>query len=186
MSETEEVPERQFGWWDMFVHPDEDPRSDGGFKGERDTLVGYLEDQRLTLQLKCAGLDAEQLARRSVPPSNLSLLGLVRHISETERAWFRKVMAGQDLGGIYLTDDEPNKDFEGAVADPAVVQEAWDNWRAEVDFAQKFVADAADLDVTGEDGSELREILVHVLEEYARHNGHADLIRERIDGRVGQ
>ena len=79
-------PARRFGWWDMFLHPDDDPRTDGGFDGERATLVGYLRDQRLTLELKCSGLDADAMARRSVPPSNMSLLGLVRHMAEVERA----------------------------------------------------------------------------------------------------
>ena len=93
---SEDLPARRFGWSDMFVHPDDDPRTDGGFKGERATLVGFLRDQRLTLELKCSGLDAADLARRSVEPSNLSLLGLVRHMAEVERAWFRRRLAGQD------------------------------------------------------------------------------------------
>src|SRR5882762_399362 len=81
---------RHFAWWDMFAHPDDDPRADGGFENnERAMLVGYLHDRRLTLELKCAGLDAAGMAQRSVPPSNLSLLGLVRHLAETERVWFR-------------------------------------------------------------------------------------------------
>jgi hypothetical protein len=93
--------ERRFGWSDMFIHPDEDPRADGGFKGERATLAGFLRDQRLTLELKCAGLDAGGMARRSVPPSNLSLLGLVRHMSEVERSWFRRRLAGLDAPPLY-------------------------------------------------------------------------------------
>ena len=101
---SEDLPARRFGWWDMFVHPDDDPRTDGGFKGERATLVGFLRDQRLTLELKCSGLDAADLSRRLV----------------------------------------------------------------------------------GTEGHSLREVLVHMIEEYARHNGHADFLRERIDGRVGQ
>jgi uncharacterized damage-inducible protein DinB len=179
----QDLPARQFGWWDMFVHPDEDPRTDGGFKGERATLVGFLRDQRLTLELKCAGLDPEAMARRSVPPSTLSLLGLVRHLAEVERTWFRRRLAGQDAPKRYGDGDA---DFDGAVADPEVVAEAWAAWRSEVAFAERFVAEAPDLDLTGPDGTALREVLVHMIEEYARHNGHADLLRERIDGRVGQ
>ena len=95
------LPDRQFGWSDMFVRPDEDPRTDGGFKGELATLVGFLRDQRLTLELKCAGLDADGMARRSVPPSNLSLLGLVRHMAEVERGWFRRRLAGHDAPPLY-------------------------------------------------------------------------------------
>src|SRR5437588_669455 len=103
---SDEEPTRRFGWWDMFVHPDDDPRTDGGFNG----------------------------------------------------------------GG----------------PDPVVVAEAWDAWRAEIAFADRYVAEATDLDVDGQAGDVLREVLVHMIEEYARHNGHADFLRERIDGRVGQ
>jgi uncharacterized damage-inducible protein DinB len=182
-ADDQDLPDRQFGWSDMFVHPDEDPRTDGGFKGERATLAGFLSDQRLTLELKCAGLDAEAMARRSVPPSTLSLLGLVRHMAEVERGWFRRRLAGQDAPKRYGDGDA---DFDGAVPDPEVVAEAWAAWRAEVAFAERFVAEAPNLDLTGPDGTVLREVLVHMIEEYARHNGHADLLRERIDGRVGQ
>jgi uncharacterized damage-inducible protein DinB len=189
-----ELPERQFGWWDMFVHPDEDPREQGGrFIGERATLARYLRDYRLTLEMKCAGLDAEAMARRSVPPSNLSLLGLVRHLAGTEQAWFRIVLAGQDVPRLYRSETDPNGDFNGAVADPAVVAEAWDTWRSEVAFAEKFVDEAPDLDICGhfDNGHDsgdmaLRSVMVHMIEEYARHMGHADFLRERIDGRVGQ
>ncbi|MET7534389.1 DinB family protein [Streptomyces goshikiensis] len=173
----------------MFVRPEEDTRTDGGFRGERATLVGYLRDQRLTLELKCAGLDAEALARRSVEPSDLSLLGLVRHLAGVEQKWFRGVMAGQEIRRHYRTPEAPDGEFTGAVADPAVVAEAWAVWRAEIAFAERLVAEAPDLDVEGDvDGERmaLREVLVHMIEEYARHNGHADFLRERIDGRVGQ
>ncbi|HYJ72824.1 MAG TPA: DinB family protein [Actinomycetota bacterium] len=190
---SEDLPARRFGWWDMFVHPDDDPRTDGGFKGERATLVGFLRDQRLTLELKCSGLDAADLARRSVEPSNLSLLGLVRHMADVERAWFRRRLAGQDAPPH---DAGPDADFEGAVPDPEVVAQAWANWRGEVAFAERFVADAPSLDITGDDplnqhGSgggtmSLREALLGTIEEYARHLGHADFLRERIDGRLGQ
>jgi uncharacterized damage-inducible protein DinB len=188
------LPEREFGWWDMFVHPDDDPREQGGqFAGERATLARYLRDYRLTLELKCAGLDTEAMARRSVPPSNLSLLGLVRHLAGCEQAWFRIVLAGQDVPRLYRSEADPNADFTGAVADPAVVAEGWDTWRSEVAFAEKFVEEAPDLDVCGhfDNGHDsgdmtLRTVMVHMIEEYARHMGHADFLRERIDGRVGQ
>jgi len=173
----------------MFVGPDNDPREGGPALGdERATLVELLRCQRLTLELKCAGLDAAGLARRSVEPSTLSLLGLVRHMAEVERSWFRRVLAGQDAPPHFYSDTDG--DFDGAVPDPEVVAEAWDTWRAEAAFTDRFVAEAPDLDVTGNDPWQgpvsLREVLVHMVEEYARHNGHADLLRERIDGRVGQ
>lgn len=183
-----ETPERTFGWWDMWASPENDPREAGGpYSGERDTLVRYLRDRRLTFEMKCAGLDAEGLARRSVPPSNMSLLGLVRHLAAVEQYWFRKVMAGEEVTRHYTSSAVA---FEEASADPAVVTDAWATWRAEVDFAERFVAAAPDMDLPGDAGEgetiELREILIHMIEEYARHNGHADLIRERIDGRIGQ
>ena len=175
---------------DRFVDPQADPREGGPILGdERATLAEYLRAQRLTLQIKCEGLDAEQLARRAVEPSTLSLLGLLRHMAEVERKWFRQRFAGQDVPNRYQSELEPDADFDGAVADQAVVDEAWAAWREEVAFAERFVRDK-DLDLVGRDGAgepiSLRELLVHMIEEYARHNGHADLIRERIDGRIGQ
>lgn len=184
------LPERKSGWGDRFVGPEADPRGDGGFEGERATLVGYLRNQRLTLELKCADLDAEALARRSVPPSNLSLLGLVRHLAGVEQYWFRQVLAGEPPSPRhYRAGDDPDGDFNDAVADPDAVADAWRTWRGEVAFAERFVAAAPDLAVAGRHDGEpiaLREVLVHLVEEYARHNGHADLLRERIDGRIGE
>ena len=183
-------PDRKFGWSDMFVAPEDDPRSDApAGSDERSVLTGYLRDRRLTLELKCAGLDEAAMACRSVPPSNLSLLGLVRHLAETERSWFRRTLAGQDAYRLYRSRERPNADFDDAVPDPAVVARAWAAWRAEIAFAEDFVARAPDLGITGDHGEgpvTLREVIVHMIEEYARHNGHADFLRERIDGRVGQ
>jgi|CZLB01.1.fsa_nt_gi uncharacterized damage-inducible protein DinB len=181
---------RSFGWSDMFVRPEDDPRTDGGFDGEQATLTGYLRDYRLTIELKCSGLDAAGMARRSVEPSNLSLLGLVRHLADVERHWFRRVLDGQDAPWLYRRDDDQNAAFNEAVADPAAVASAWAAWREEVGFAERFVEKAPNLEVAGSYGNgkviSLREVLVHMIEEYARHAGHADLLRERIDGRVGQ
>jgi hypothetical protein len=176
---------------------DDDPREHGPRLGdERVTLAGSLRRQRLTLEIKCSGLDAEAMARRSVEPSTMSLLGLVRHLAEMERVTFRVMMAGQDAPRLFCSETDRDGDFDGAVPDPQVVAEAWDAWRAEVDFATRFVAEAPSLDITGDDplnqhGSgggqmSLREVLVGMIEEYARHMGHADLLRERIDGRLGQ
>lgn len=176
----------------MWVGREEDPRfaTDSPLEGERATLLDYLRSYRLTLEMKCAGLEPEQLARRSVQPSMMSLLGLIRHMADVERNWFRRVMAQTDAAPLYWSEDVPDADWLGAVANPAVVDEAWQNWRAEVAFAEKFVAESVDLDTKGitRDGTDiaLREVLVHMIEEYARHCGHADLLRERVDGRVGQ
>ncbi len=175
----------------------DDPRENGPRLGdERATLAESLRRQRLTLEIKCSGLDAQAMARRSVEPSTMSLLGLVRHLAEMERATFRVLMAGQDVPRLFCSDTDRDGDFDGAVADPRVVAEAWAAWRAEVDFATRFVAQAPSLDITGDDplnqhGSgggqmSLREALAGMIEEYARHMGHADLLRERIDGRIGQ
>jgi hypothetical protein len=176
---------------------DDDPREHGPTLGdERTTLAESLRCQRLTLEMKCAGLDAEAMARRSVEPSTMSLLGMVRHLAEVERATFRVLMAGQDAPRLYTSETDRDGDFDGAVADPDVVAEAWRTWRAEVDFSTRFVAEAPSLDITADDplnqhgsggGSlSLRDILVGMIEEYARHMGHVDLLRERIDGRIGQ
>ncbi len=175
---------------DVFLEADSDPREGGPRLGdERTTLTEFLRCQRLTLQLKCDGLDAGQLARRAVEPSTMSLLGLVRHMAEVERRWFRYRFARLDVPRRYQTEADPDGDFNGAVADPAVVAEAWAAWQDEVAFAEQFTADH-DLDFEGlaapGEPISLRELLVHMVEEYARHNGHADLLRERIDGRVGQ
>jgi uncharacterized damage-inducible protein DinB len=175
-----------FAWSNMFVTPEEDPRTDGGFIGERQTLIGYLRDQRLTLELKCADLDAAQLAARSVPPSKMSLLGLVRHLADVEQSWFRLNMAGFQVPTHYRTEDNRDGAFDGAVDDPAVVEEAFKTWRMEIAFAEDYVDTIDDLGYTGAEGVPLREILIHMIEEYARHNGHADFLRERIDGRIGQ
>jgi hypothetical protein len=182
---------------DMFIDLDDDPRENGPRLGdERTTLVEALRGLRITLEMKCSGLDAEALARRSVEPSTLSLLGLVRHLAEIERLTFRAMMAGEDAPRLYTSATDRDGDFDGAVANPQVVAEAWEAWRAEVAFSEQFVAGAPSLDITGDDplnqhGSgggamSLREVLVGMIGEYARHLGQADLLRERIDGRLGQ
>ena len=157
---------------------------------ERETLLGFLRFQRATLEWKCSGLDAEQLARRTIDSSTMSLLGLVRHLADVERGWFRQFMAGLDVQRRYRTAEDFDADFNGAVADDAVVEEAWRHWREEVAFADHFITSAPSLDVTGSNerhgALSLRWLLAHMIEEYARHNGHADLLRERIDGAVGE
>ena len=176
---------------DMWVDPADDPRgNDSAGSSEREVLVDYLRHFRLTFEMKCEDLDAEQMARRSVEPSNMSLLGLLRHLAAVEHTWFRITMAGEPLPRLWGKDDDRDADFNGAVADDDVVAEAWRSWREEVAYAEAFVDRAESLDLmsthTTRDPISLRELLVHLIEEYARHCGHADLIRERIDGRTGQ
>ena len=135
------------------------------------------------------GLDAEQLAPRSVPPSTMSLLGLVRHLAAVERHWFRRFIEGHWTAPAVQVARGPRRDFNGAVADPAVVAEAWDAWRREVAHAREVYERVRRPRHAGRSGgrqSELREIVVHMIEEYARHCGHADLLRECMDGRTGQ
>ncbi len=176
---------------DMWVDPDDDPRDTGvELADERATLIEYLRAYRLTLEMKCADLDPQQMASRSVPPSDMSLLGLIRHMADVERGWFRRVMAGEDAPPLFRSDQARSNTWNGAVADPVVVDEAWRAWRAEVANSEHFLLEARDLGLRGTspDGRslQLREVMVHMIEEYARHCGHADLLRERIDGRVGQ
>jgi uncharacterized damage-inducible protein DinB len=175
----------------MWIDPADDPREDGAILAdERSTLVAYLRRYRQTLEMKCADLDAGQLATRSVPPSTMSLLGIVRHMAEVEQSWFRRTMAGQEVARLYSTAEDPDADWDGAIADADQVRDAFSAWAAEIAFAVRFVDEAPDLGLVAASdrhpGMQLREVLVHMIEEYARHCGHADLLRERIDGRIGQ
>ena len=158
-------------------------------RGEEAVLREYLAHFRGTFERQCEGLDAEQLATRSVPPSSLSLLGLLRHLAAVEYSWWRRVMdRNLELPKMWGKDEHRDADFDGAVADDAVVAEAWAAWRAEVAYGEEFQA-SHPMDYLGQhdDGDlEMREVVVHLIEEYARHCGHADLLRECIDGRTGQ
>ena len=156
--------------------------------GERAALEGWLEYHRSTLLAKCQGLTGEQLAERAVPPSSLSLLGLVRHMTDVERAWFRIRSAGEPgLGLRYSTGEFPDGDFDfagpsGAEADLAAYREECELARAAMvgrplDGTFFHERDQVTID--------LRWVYLHMIEEYARHNGHADLLRERIDGVTG-
>ena len=170
--------------------PEIDRRHEPYVADERTMLQGWLDLHRDTLQHKCAGLTAEQLRTPSVEPSGLTLLGLVRHLADVERWWFRHRAAGLDLPDLYDYSTDPDADLNDiADADPAA---AFATLRAEIEAADRAVADLP-LDHTFRhrlpDGStgeiSLRWVYVHVIEEYARHNGHADLIRERVDGVTG-
>ena len=171
---------------DMWVDPDDDPRESDGVSpdGELATLQDYLANYRLTLLMKCEGLDAEQMARRSVPPSTMSLLGLLRHLVEVERDWHNWIGDDAPLPKLYGKRDA---DFDGAVAEQAEVDAAYANLAREQAATDSALARHPDLgERVGKDGIAIRELMVHRIEEYARHCGHADLLRECIDGRVGQ
>jgi uncharacterized damage-inducible protein DinB len=158
---------------------------------EREAAESLLEHHRATLLWKCAGLTGEQLARRAVPPSGMSLLGLVRHMTEVERHWFRKNVAGEQLGPLYWTDASPDGDFDDV--DPATAEADFAAYVGEVDAARTVQA-AHDFDDTflwhRADGTDetvdVRALVLHLVEEYARHNGHADLLREVVDGHTGE
>ncbi len=172
---------------------DHDPRVGGDPVGELATYREYLDYFRTTLELKCAGLTGEQLATRSVPPSTLSLLGLVRHMAKVEHSWFQRVLGGQlHLVRLYRPEDDHDFDFNGATAEDAVVQDAFTRWREQMSAADAWFDgfDEAGLgdvvNVRGNETSSIRDVLVHMVEEYARHCGHADLLRECLDGRTGQ
>jgi uncharacterized damage-inducible protein DinB len=171
---------------DMWVDPADDPRTTGAVSpdGELATLQDYLTSYRITLLLKCEGLDAEQLARRSVPPSTMSLLGLLRHLAEAERDWRNWITEDQPLPKLY---GARNADFDGAVADQILVDAAYAALAEEQAATDAALARHPDLsERLGRDRIAVREIMIHRIEEYARHCGHADLLRECIDGRVGQ
>jgi uncharacterized damage-inducible protein DinB len=156
---------------------------------ERPMLESWLNYHRDTLAVKCDGLSAEQLRTRAVPPSTLSLLGLVRHMAEVERSWFQRTIAGRDAPPLYYTEEDRDGDFDNV--DNADPDEAFAAWRAECEGARAVLAGVRSLDESGAkerhgETVTMRWILVHMIEEYARHNGHADLLRQRIDGTVGE
>ena len=149
-------------------------------------LRAYLDFHRETLAAKCAGLSDDDLRRRTTP-SSLSLLSLVRHMAEVERAWFRRVIDGQDVPLVWSPDGDFQVAYDTTGAD---VAEAFAAWQAEIAHGRRIEAATASLDVVGVDrrsGDQytLRRVMVHLIQEYARHNGHADLIREGIDGVTG-
>jgi uncharacterized damage-inducible protein DinB len=151
-------------------------------------LRGFLDFHRATLAMKCDGLSDEQLREKSMPPSTLSLLGLVRHMAEVERAWFRRAINGEtDLPLVWSNQGDFQVAYDASASSRF---EAFDAWQAEVEHSRRIEGEAESLDVIGhqprwgEDVS-LRMVMVHVLLEYARHNGHADFLREGVDGTVG-
>jgi uncharacterized damage-inducible protein DinB len=158
---------------------------------ERVAMESLLDYHRATLLWKCGGLTGAQLAARPVPTSTMSLLGLVRHLADVERSWFRRRIAGEAIDPLYWSDASPDGDFDDI--DPAGAEADFATYAAEVEAARAVLA-ARDYDDTfvrrQSDGTEetidIRTLVLHMIEEYARHNGHADLLREAIDGATGE
>ncbi|MFF7247043.1 DinB family protein [Embleya sp. NPDC008237] len=154
---------------------------------EREMIRSFLDYHRATLAMKCDGLSDEDLRRQSMPPSTLSLLGLVRHMAEVERNWFRRVINGEDIPLVW----SDQGDFQVAYdASRSTRAEAFAAWEAEVEHSRRIEAAAESLDVIGRNAKwdqdvSLRLVMFHLIHEYARHNGHADFLREGIDGTVG-
>jgi uncharacterized damage-inducible protein DinB len=155
--------------------------------GEREMLRTFLDYHRATLAMKCDGLSDDDLRRQSMPPSTLSLLGLVRHMAEVERTWFRRVINGEDIPLVWSDEGDYQVAYDASASSRA---EAFGAWQREVEHSRRIEDAAESLDVTGyqarwgEDVS-LRLVMLHLIHEYARHNGHADFLREGIDGTVG-
>lgn len=158
--------------------------------GELANYREYLSHFRSTLERKCAGLSPSQLASRSVPPSSLSLLGMVRHLARVEHFWFQRALVEADGERIY---DDGDAGFAQVEPTEEAVAEAWTAWRAQVAIADAWLDACTDDDLgrtvtfrNGTESTSVRDILVHLVEEYARHCGHADLLRECIDGTTGE
>jgi uncharacterized damage-inducible protein DinB len=164
-----------------YVLPDEP------FTGvERPMLDGFLDRYRASFLNRCSGLTAEQLAERPVPPSNLSLIGIARHLTDVELTYFRRRWGGQEIDSYYASQDRPDADFEDA--SPATAERDLQRLAAEQDAARQAVAGMAleEIFVNPRWGEmSLRWALIHMIGEYAGHTGQADLIRERIDGKAG-
>ncbi|MDF3287954.1 DinB family protein [Streptomyces silvisoli] len=155
--------------------------------GEREMLRAFLDFHRATLAMKCDGLTDEELRRQSMPPSTLSLLGLVRHMAEVERTWFRRVINGEDIPLVWSDEDDYQVAFDTSASTRSG---AFAAWQAEVEHSRRIEREAESLDVIGHQARwgkdvSLRLVMMHLIHDYARHNGHADFLREGIDGTVG-
>ena len=178
----------------MWTADGQDPRTYGNPEGEKATYEEYLRNYRLTLGMKCDGLSPEQLATRSVPPSTMSLLGLVRHMAAVEHSWFQRVAQATGEDRLYRSEEDRDLDFNGAVGTQECVDDALATWRREIAKAEEWFDAVPEEDlgrempIAGRDGEtvSVRDLVVHMIEEYARHCGHADLLRECVDGRTGQ
>jgi uncharacterized damage-inducible protein DinB len=157
------------------------------FAPERDMLRAFLDYQRATLAMKCDGLAADELRAASMPPSTLSLLALVRHMAEVERTWFRRAFEDSDAPMVWSGEVDFQAAFDNTGSSP---EQAFKAWESEVEHSRRIERAAQSLDVAGyqprwDEEVSLRMVMIHVLLEYGRHNGHADLLREAIDGTVG-
>ncbi|WP_219844064.1 DinB family protein [Arthrobacter sp. MYb227] len=174
----------------MYARDEVDPRTNPPPCGsERETLLGFLTYQRQTFAAKCAGLTDAQLATRSVPPSAMSLLGLLRHLSDVERFWVRIHLLGQSKKQLYWHADGNDTDFEFPYNQTELVPKSWRVWHKETAFSDAALSQEsmeATVHITGHGEVSVRWILTHLIEEYSRHNGHADLLRECLDGVVGE
>lgn len=181
------------GYDGLWLPPEQDPRpSTAALRGEKACLLGYLDHYRATLRLKCTGLTAAQLGKKAIPPSNLSLLGLVRHLARVEHSWARRVIEAHTELARHFDDAEDGIDLDAGFnwsgeASDSLVSDAFTLWHHEIIHAQDLLerTDFDRLVLRGDEQIEVRDIVVHLIEEYARHCGHADLIRECIDGRAG-
>ena len=164
--------------------PEDPPVAD-----ERATLIGFVDYFRTVLIRKAEGLTDEQARLTACPPSDMTILGLVRHMAEVERNWFQQSLPGGDVGPLYYGPAHPDGDEDGDFHPPpgATLADALDTFRAEVEAADRTIAETALEDMERREPARynLRWILVHMIEEYARHCGHADLLRQAIDGEVG-
>jgi len=164
------------------------PRTEPAFNGpEKSQLEAWLDYHRATLLLKCSGLSFEQLATAAVPPSTLTLLGLLRHMTIVEQYWFHKIFADHDVVPAYDAPDDPDVEFNDLQS--ATIEEVERDFLDACERSRVIVsnADLSSLARAAQPSTpiDLRWICVHMIEEYARHNGHADLLRERIDGATG-
>jgi hypothetical protein len=183
MTDAPEIPDENFSP----VWPDDRRRPVSRTGSELEILTGFLDNHRTLFEQKCAGLSQAELSTKAIPPSGMSLHGLLRHLSGVERWWFQIQFAGDDVSMLYYSDDDPNQDFESLDGD---IDKAFAAWRQECDRSREIVAAAGSLDALGSSkrdgkGFSLRWLLVDMIAEYAQHNGHTDLLRERIDGKTG-
>jgi hypothetical protein len=155
---------------------------------ERALLIDYLEYYRKTVELKCSGVVKEKLSEPTMPPSTMTLHGLVRHLAGVERWWFHRQFAGEDVELLYYSDDDPDQDFGDLSGD---FDDALATWQAQCAHSREIVARTESLDATGirertGEPVSLRRVMLLMITEYARHCGHADLLREGVDGATGE